>query len=220
MQQEFIFEDKVYRIRSQLDLNSPNEEPILFRDLNSAQAFFRSVVKNRFACEDLLEATKWLGISNPGACNIKTQQTAQATLEQLCLKIWAGDFLLVEVKPIPVIKFQECCIKTIKAINIMLESSNVLDKALLVSKLVILFFPGPKSSKTGELVSQINKIFEYGPGSPGTDDWMVLAKAILAVPKIARARVREVSGEEVARHEVDNKPDLRMFWERVYDSFE
>jgi hypothetical protein len=58
MLQEFIYEDKVYRLRSQLDLDSPNEEPILFRDLNSAQAFFRSIAKNRLACEDLLEAAK------------------------------------------------------------------------------------------------------------------------------------------------------------------
>ena len=101
MLHEFIHQGNVYRLKSHLELNSPNEEPILFQDLNSAQAFFRSVSRNRLACEGLLDAAKWFGISNPGVYDKNISQAPQASLEQICSKISTGDILLVEIKPVP-----------------------------------------------------------------------------------------------------------------------
>jgi hypothetical protein len=217
MQQEFIFEDKVYRIRSQLDLTSPNEEPILFRDLASAQAFFRSVAKNRLACEDLLEAAKWLGISNPGIYNKKIPQTAQAVLEQLCLKLWRGDILLVEIKPF--IWFEKCCIKSLDSINVILKSSKALGNALLPSKLVLLLWYPLKAQPLVGIVSTAVGMYGIDPSKISANDWQILAKSILDVPKITRERVSKIAEYETIKHEFDNKRELQHFWKGIYDTF-
>ncbi len=62
MLQEFIHGHKVYAIKKEIDIDASNEEVVLFRDLNSAQAFFRSIAKDPFACEDVLSVAKWIGI--------------------------------------------------------------------------------------------------------------------------------------------------------------
>ena len=62
MLHEFIFRFQVYGIRNNLDqVDTSSEQVIVFSDLDSAQAFFRDVAKDRFAREDLMNAAKWVG---------------------------------------------------------------------------------------------------------------------------------------------------------------
>ena len=216
MLHEFIFRFQVYGIRSNLDqVNDSSEQVVVFRDLDSAQAFFRDVAKDRFAREDLMNATKWMGIAELKSNKKDDSETLQVTLEKLCLKIWAGDLLLVEIKPAKVLNFATCCFKSINAIQTILESAKILHKALLVSKLVILFFPNPNRDA---LVGVTSMAKDFMPSQPESNDWVLLAKAMMSIPKITRNEVYEVARIEIAKHIENNRPELRTFWEGVMDA--
>ena len=47
-----------------------------------------------------MSAAKWLGITNFTFPKQTYPQEAQSIIEQLCLKIWAGDLFLVEIRPV------------------------------------------------------------------------------------------------------------------------
>ena len=216
MLHEFIFRFQVYGIRSNLDqVNDSSEQIVMFRDLDSAQAFFREVAKDRFAREDLMNAAKWIGIAELKSNKTNDPEIVQVTLETLCLKIWAGDLLLVEITPAKVLEFATCCLKSIKAIQTILESAKILHKALLVSKLVILLFPNPNRDA---LVGVTSMAKDFMPSQPESNDWVLLARAMMSIPDITRNEVHKVARIETVKHAGDNRRELRKFWEGVMDA--
>jgi len=216
MLHEFIFRFQVYGIRNNLDqVNDSSEQVIVFRDLDSAQAFFRDVAKDRFAREDLMNATKWIGIAELKSNKTDDPEIVTVTLEKLCLKIWEGDLLLVEIKPAKVLNFIKCCLGSIEAIQTILKSAKMLKPALLVSKLVVLFFPNPNRDA---LVGVTSMAKDLMPSQSESNDWVLLAKAMKSVPDIARKRVYSIAGAELVNHTMDNKHELRKFWEGVKDA--
>jgi hypothetical protein len=217
--QEFIFDHKVYAIIKEIEFDAFKYEVILFRDLNKAQAFFRSVAQNRFAREDLLKAAKWNGVANTASVGKNNPQASHTILEKLCLKIWAGELLLVEIKPAPATWFEDCCIKSIKAINGILKSHKILDNILLPSKLVLLLWYPVRSPQAVGAFSTAVGLYNIELRDISAKDWEVLAKAILAVPEITRRSVFNVAHEEAVLHEFGNKKELHLFWKGVMNAF-
>ncbi len=219
MLQEFIHDHKVYAIKKEIDIDASNEEVVLFRDLNSAQAFFRSIAKDPFACEDVLSVAKWIGISNPGSPKKQDRQSVQQILEQLCLKIYAGNLILVEIKPMPVIWLEECCIESIAVIKGKLKSSPVLDKALLVGKLATIFSSNSRGSSLASIASSAIATHGIDIRDINSKEWEALARSIIDVPKITRKSIFKVAKQETFKHLKENKQELRLFWEGVMDVF-
>ena len=91
----------------------------------------------------------------------------------------------------------------------------ILHKALLVSKLVILFFPNPNRDN---LVAVTSMAKDFWPTDPKSNDWVLLAKAMMSIPKITRNEIYKVAQVEIVEHIEDNRRELRTFWEGVRDA--
>jgi hypothetical protein len=50
-------------------------------------------------------------------------------------------------------------------------------------------------------------------------EWEVLAKAIMAVPIVARRKAFDIAADERRKHELDNKRELEQFWKGICYAF-
>lgn len=119
---EFVHKSKIYCIKSILDPVTPDEKIIKFRSLKDAQHFFAYVSSDPFAREELLEVAQWLRPNNCRAPNPCPKPSEQELLDLLCTMVYEegskGEFRLVELKPAkPELKFEKCCIESMKQSN-------------------------------------------------------------------------------------------------------
>lgn len=215
---EFIFNHKVYSIKKEIDFDvsdAVNEEVVLFRDLNSAQSFFRSITQDKLACEDLLQIAKRLGVTNSG----DAPKTTQAVFEKLGLKVFYGELLLVEIKPVPVIWFEKCCIITAKQINAVLAGHKILDKAIFGSRVLTAVFSHTRGNALYSYLSTTTNLYGIDPSEISGREWEIFASAIASVPQVERKSCFNLTQYEVLKHTQDNKQDLRIFWEGVKNAF-
>jgi hypothetical protein len=147
-------------------------------------------------------------------------EIVQQTFEQLCLKIWAGDLLLVEIKAKPIIRFKKCCIQSIDAINMIIKNANPLHKTLFISKLALLFFSHPRGGNLLGQVSTAVNLSGVNLRDINALDWEALAKAMMSVGDIARKSAFKTAQLEArVNHAKDNDRELVFFWEGVMDAF-
>ena len=215
---EFIFNHKVYAIKREINFNisdAVNEEVVLFRDLDNAQSFFRSITHDQLASEDLLQIAKRLGVTNSGSA----PQTTQAVFEKLCLKVFYGELVLVEIKPVPVIWFEKCCISTIMQINIVLASCKHLDKVIFGSRVFTALFSHTRGNALYSYLSTATNFYGINPSEISGREWEAFGKAIAAVPLVERKSSFKLAQYEVKNHIKDNKQDLRKFWEGIMNAF-
>jgi len=184
MLQEFIHDHKVYAIRRGIDVGSSFDETVVvFRSLNSAQAFFRSAAQNRLAREDLLKVAKSL---QPTFCrpprNCPTP-TSQELLDQLCLRVYQGDLILVEIKPgKPDLVFEECCIESLKKITAVDDSKKIIGIAVCIAEVHEIF---ASHTRLPSLISALSSAYNYKE-----TDWDKLAKAMLSLNIYMAAEVK------------------------------
>jgi len=213
MLQEFIHDHKVYAIRWGIDVGSSFDETVVvFRSLNSAQAFFRSAAQNRLACEDLLKIAKSL---QPTFCrpprNCATP-TSQELLDQLCLSVYQGDLILVEIKPgKPDLVFEACCVESLKKIAAINDSKIIIGIVVCIAQVHEIF---ASHTRLPGLISALSSAYNYKE-----TDWDKLAKAMLSLNKLSRATVCELAWYEYHKHyEIDNNQELGKYWKRIYDA--
>lgn len=220
MLQEFMHDHKVYAVRNKVDFGSPfNEEVVLFRNLDRAQEFFRSAAQDPFARKDLLKVADRL---KPTYCRPKKicpKSTDQEQIEQLCLRVFQGDLILVEIKPKPAVWLEDCCIKSKDAIGAILKNAKVLDKALLAGKILTIFVSNSRGSNLASIASTAVATHGIDISNINSKEWEILARAIMAVPIVARRKAFDIAGDERRKHELDNKRELEIFWKGVCDAF-
>ncbi len=126
---------------------------------------------------------------------------------------------MVEIKPIPTIWFEKCCLEALKKINGILKSGDFLGNILLPSKLFLLLAYPLGTPQIAGIVSTTVGLYGIDPRKIGADDWTLLAKDILAIPEFTRKSVFKVAQQETFKHLKENKQGLRLFWEGVVDAF-
>jgi hypothetical protein len=107
--------------------------------MNGTSKFSRSAAQYPFARRDLLKVADRL---KPIYCRLKKicpKPTDQELIEQLCLRVFQGDLILVKIKTKPAGWLEDCCIKYKDAIGAILKNAKVLDKALLAGKILTIF---------------------------------------------------------------------------------
>lgn len=213
---EFVHESRIYCIKSVLDPVTPDEKKISFKSLKDAKNFFAYVASNPFSREELLEVAKWL---RPTSCRPPKncpKPSEQEFLDMLCLMVYEdglrGDYRLVELEaPKSALKFEKCCINSMKQIERVVDNTKLLGPVLCIAQVVQIF---ASHTRTSGLVSALSAA--YNTSIP--TDWKLLAEAMLSLSIVERKAINNIAGYEVKRHIEDNKHELRSYWERIHDA--
>jgi hypothetical protein len=167
-----------------------------------------------------MSAAKWLGITNLDFPKQTCPQGAQSILEQLSLNIWAGDLFLVEIRPVQKIEWEQCCLDAIDSIKRKITAGKWLSRSLLPAKLALVFFYPPGKPAIAGAASTMVNLYGVNPADINAREWEILARAIIAVPKIVRDEVFKIAEQEAIKHEFENKQVLYLFWKGVCDVFQ
>ena len=109
-------------------------------------------------------------------------------------------------------KLELCCTQLIKQINSRLNSFYVLEQILIPVEIFRAFFYPPGYSNYASLASTYQSIT--------THNWVILAKAVQSISPIARKTVRDWASWHAMEHARENKRQLQLFWEGVFNAFE
>jgi hypothetical protein len=181
----------------------------------NAKNFFAYVASDPPAREELLEVAQWL---HPTSCRPPKncpKPTGQELLDLLCLYVYEnglkGDYRLVELKPpTPALKFEECCVKSMKSIDIIVDNSKLIGPLLCIAQVHSTMASHTRlPALAGALSSAYNA---------QDSDWKKLADAMLSLSGTKRRSIHDIAGIEVVLHIKDNKRDLRAYWERIFDA--
>jgi hypothetical protein len=214
---EFVHESRVYCIKSVLDPVTLDEKKINFKSLEDAKNFFAYVASNPFSREELLEVTKWL---RPAPCRPPKncpKPTEQELLEMLCLMVYEdglrGDYRLVELEaPKPTLKFEECCIRSMKHIERIVDNTKLIGPVLLIAEVVMIF-----ASHTGTpgLISALSAAYNTAIQT----DWKMLAEAMASLSQIQRKSIFKTAEIEYQKHyEAEMNRVLGKYWKGIMDA--
>ena len=145
MIQEFIFNFKVYAIKRSIEELNPYESFILFGNLDTAQAFFHAAGNVPSVREDLLKIARRLLNPTWKSSTKNATQTDQMVLGKLCAEVFSGDLILVEIKPPKSsLRFEECCVHSMKEIDNVIGNSKLLGVVLCIGQVNGIFASHPK----------------------------------------------------------------------------
>ena len=108
----------------------------------------------------------------------------------------------------------------IDAIKQIIKSGKWLRRSLLPAKLAVVFFYPPGKPAIASAASTAVNLHGVTPADINAREWEVLARAIIAVPKIVRTQVYSIAQQEAIKHQSENKQVLYHFWKGVCDVFE
>jgi hypothetical protein len=214
---EFVHESRVYCIKSVLDPVTLDEKKINFKSLEDAKNFFAYVASNPFSREELLEVTKWL---RPAPCRPPKncpKPTEQELLEMLCLMVYEdglrGDYRLVELEaPKPTLKFEECCIDSMKHIERIVDNTKLIGPVLLIAEVVMIF---ASHTRTPGLISALSAAYN----TTMQTDWKLLAEAMLSLSETQRKSIFTIAQDEYFRHnEKEMNRELGKYWKGIMDA--
>jgi hypothetical protein len=94
-----------------------------------------------------------------------------------------------------------------------------MDKALLAGKILTIFVSNSRGSNLASMASTAVATHGIDISNINSKEWEILARAIMAVPIIARRKAFDIAGDERRKHELDNKRELEKFWKGVCDAF-
>jgi hypothetical protein len=107
----------------------------------------------------------------------------------------------------------------IDAIKQIIKSGKWLRRSLLPAKLAVVFFYPPGKPAIASAVSTAVNLHGVNPADINAREWEILARAIIAVPKIVRTQVYSIAQQEAIGHQSENKQVLYHFWKGVCDVF-
>lgn len=96
MHGEIIHGGKLYKVKPRIEPLAPNEVPCDFKSLKDVQLFFRYVMADPFARDDVIEITKYFLPARCGPYKNCPQPIQDEKLNALCMEIFQGGFILVQ----------------------------------------------------------------------------------------------------------------------------
>ena len=99
MHGEIIHGGKLYMVKSRSEPLAPDEVPCDFKTLTDAQLFFRYVMADPFARDDIIEITKYFLPMRCGPYPNCPQPIQDEKLNTLCMEILQGGLILVRKRP-------------------------------------------------------------------------------------------------------------------------
>ena len=214
MIQKFIFNFKVYAIKLSIEEINPDESVVFFKNLNTAQAFFHAAGKVPSVSDDLLKIA--YRILNPAwnSSTKNTNQTDQMVLEKLCAEVFSGDLILVEIRPPKSsLRFEECCVHSMKEIDKVIGNSRLLGVVLCIGQVNGIFASHPKLPA---VIGALSSAYQAT-----SQDWEEFARAVASVPTITKGSVRRIAYLEYQKHYIENsQQELGKYWKKIYEDFE
>ena len=213
---EFVHKSRIYCIKSILDPVTADEKKIIFKSLKDAQHFFAYVSSDPFAREEVLEVAQWLRPNNCRAPYPCPKPSEQELLELLCTMVYegglTGDFRLVELKPPQhALKFEECCIESMKQIERRVEHTKLVGPLLCIAQAYEIMATHPR---TPELISALSTAY-----NAAQTNWELFARALLSVLNIKRQAISKVAQVEYFKHnEVEMNRELGKYWKGIMDA--
>jgi hypothetical protein len=213
---EFVYQTRVYCIKSILDPKTPDEHKIKFKYLNDAKHFFGLVASDKSAREELLEVAQWL---HPTSCRPPKncpKPTGQELLDLLCLYVYEnglkGDYRLVELKPpTPTLKFEKCCVESIKSIDIIVDNSKLIGSLLCIAQVHSTM---ASHTRLPALASALSAAY-----NAKDSDWKKVADAMASLSDVKRQSIYDITRYEYHKHhEVENNRELGKYWKGVMDA--
>jgi hypothetical protein len=213
---EFVHQARIYCIKSVLDPVTPDEHEIKFKNLKDAKHFFAYVASDPFSREELLEVAQWL---RPTSCRPRKncpKPTEQELLDMLCLVVCEdgirGDYRLVELKPPkPALKFEECCVGSIKHIERIVDNTRLLGPVLCIAQAVQIL---ASHTRTPDIISTLSAAY-----NATQTNWEMLAGAMASLSDVQRKSIIKIAQNEFFKHnEKEMNRELGKYWKGIMDA--
>jgi hypothetical protein len=218
---EFVFRNKEYEIKMSECYDEIRDKKRPFLSAKEVSLFFDRIAREDIIAFQTIIETAELSYHHlcyaPRRCS--PQPNIQQALDELSLKIYEGEMILVERRQfypfmgsVFDIRPEACCIKVIKEINGIISRGNWISRLLVLAPIIKALISHPQQSTLSSLVTTGYNMREM--------EWKQLVEAIKGVPKMTRERVAELAREHSVDHENPNGDNnLVLFWRGVADAF-
>jgi hypothetical protein len=218
---EFVFRNKEYEIKMSEMYDEIRDKKRPFLSAKEVSLFFDRIAREDITAFQTIIETADLSYHHlcyaPRRCS--PQPDIQQALDELSLKIFEGEMILIERRQfypfmgsVFDIRPEACCIEVIKEINGRISGGNWISRALVLVPIIKALISHPQQSTLSSLVTTGYNMREM--------EWKQLVESIEGVPKMTRQIVAKLAREHSYDHENPNGDNnLVLFWRGVADAF-
>jgi hypothetical protein len=219
---EFVFRNKEYEIKMSEMYDEHLDKKRPFQSAKEVSLLFDRIAREDIIAFQTIIETAELSYHHlcyaPRRCS--PQPNIQQALDELSLKIFEGEMILVERRQfyrfmgsVFDIRPEACCIKVIEEINGIISRGKWISVILVALPILKAFFSHPQQSTLSSLVSTAHNIH--------SEEWELLAETIKVIPETTRKLVADVANMHAMYHGSSSNSDrnLTLFWEGVAHAF-
>ena len=219
---EFIFRNKEYEIKMSEMYDEIREKKRPFLSAKEVSLFFDRIAREDIIAFQTIIETAELSYHHlcyaPRRCS--PQPNIQQALDELSLKIFEGEMILIERRQfypfmgsVFDIRPEACCIKVIKEINGIISRGNWISRLLVSAPIIKALISHPQQSTLSSLLTTGHNMESM--------EWELLVESIKKVPELTRNIVSDIANKHALYHGSSSNSDrsLALFWEGVAHAF-